>query len=140
MPEYKPGERQAIPEIPTTFGKAFAKPVKDDSVVLGTDGYESLARILQEAYEQSASGKGKERHANGLPFSEQIINTLPEMLGNMEGLGGLTYQVMKKTHEAVAMAGRNQLPHARKELLGAIVYAAAACLHLEKFSVKQAEE
>ena len=34
-------------------------------------GYESLAQVLQEAYDQAARGKGAERHANDLPFDQQ---------------------------------------------------------------------
>ena len=36
-------------------------------------GYEVVADILQQALDQAQSGKGKERHGQGLPFTEQKI-------------------------------------------------------------------
>lgn len=94
-------------------------------------GYSDLARVLTLAYDQSARGKGAERHAKRRPFAEQPIRTIPAMLGEWEGLGGLTYQVIKKTQESVGMATRGDTHAAMRELLGAIVYAAAAYLHIE---------
>jgi hypothetical protein len=96
-------------------------------------GYEDLARVLAAAYDQSARGKGAERHARGQAFENQPIRTIPLMLGAHEGLGGLAYQVIKKTQEAVGMSSRGMTEHAKKELLGAIVYAAAAYLHIEHY-------
>ena len=36
-------------------------------------GYEALAAVLQRAYDQASKGKGKDRHASGEPFTEQVI-------------------------------------------------------------------
>lgn len=82
-------------------------------------GYDILQAALGAAYDQAARGKGKERHANDLPFGEQPICTLNRMQGTPHGA---TYQVMKKVQES----SRLPVPRARHELLGAIVYAAAA--------------
>lgn len=86
-------------------------------------GYEHLADILTAAYNQSARGKGKERHANAAPWHEQRINTIPAQQKSIAD--GLAYQVQKKTLEACDMAERGDLDAAEREMLGAIVYAAA---------------
>lgn len=84
--------------------------------------YEALAAALQAAYAQSAEGKGKDRHANGRPFDEQPIMEI----GRMVGPGYQTGQAMKKAQEAMGMVSRGERERARAELLGAIVYLAAA--------------
>jgi len=84
--------------------------------------YTSLATALQAAYDQSAAGKGKERHANGRPFDEQPIMEIARMVGPGYQIG----QAMKKGQEAMGMYGRGDRDRARAELLGAIVYMAAA--------------
>ena len=94
----------------------------------GVAGYESLARVLGLAYDQSAKGKGKERHANAKPFDRQPILEIARMVG----LGYQTGQIQKKVQEATGMAARGQIDAAKAELLGAIVYAAAAFLYLEE--------
>lgn len=91
---------------------------------MATKGYEALAGILQEAHDQAASGKGKERHANARPFMQQPILEI----GRMCGLGYPTGQAQKKTQEAVGMFNRGEHKRAEAELLGAINYLAAAIL------------
>ncbi len=91
-------------------------------------GYEKLADVLTKAYDQSARGKGRERHANDKPFLEQPIFGISRMVG----LGGLTYQVCKKAQEATGMHERGSNDAAQAELLGVIVYAAAAYLLIEE--------
>lgn len=91
------------------------------------DGYEALAKVLQRAYDQSARGKGRERHATGLPFHEQ-----PIVRGAKDyGPGGPLFQVGKKSREAFGMLQRAERDAAVHELLGAIVYAAAAVVAIE---------
>ena len=87
-------------------------------------GYEELVEILIEALDQSAKGKGKERHAVNRPWVEQPIIELQRAIGNT---GGSLFQVMKKCQES------ERLPPERaiEELKGAIIYAAAA-IHLLK--------
>lgn len=87
-------------------------------------GYEALASILLSAYNQSARGKGKERHANGLPFDQQPIMDI----GRMSGIGGHVYQTMKKAQEAGNMVLRGEMDAAIHEFRGVIIYAAAAIL------------
>lgn len=90
-------------------------------------GYDKLAAVLELAYNQSARGKGKERHANDKPFDKQPILAIAGMCGT----GFLTGQVQKKVQEASGMASRGAVSAAQAELLGAIVYAAAAYIHLD---------
>lgn len=91
-------------------------------------GYESLERILKLAFEQSATGKGRARHANGKPFDKQPIMEIARMVG----LGGHTFQICKKAQEATTMAARGTPNAAKAELMGVIVYAAAGILLLEE--------
>ena len=90
-------------------------------------GYEDLRRVLELAYSQAARGKGKERHADGRAFMDQPIMLIQEMIGPGFGLG----QACKKLQESQ----RLEWSHAQNELLGAIVYIAAAYLHREKNNV-----
>ena len=89
--------------------------------------YAALRAILDEAFEQSASGKGAERHANGQPWDEQPINTIAATVG----VGFPAGQAIKKLSEAVGMLRRGQSDAARREVLGAIVYAAAMVRHID---------
>ena len=86
-------------------------------------GYEHLAAVLKDAYAQAAFGKGKERHANDLPFDHQPMQAISRLLGNPTGM---TYQVCKKVVEAMNMKDRAAR---RRELLGAIVYLAGVVVY-----------
>jgi hypothetical protein len=86
------------------------------------EGYAVLRAILDEAYDQSARGKGADRHANGRSFEQQPILEI----GRMVGPGFAAGQVMKKAQEAMSMAARGEVDAAVRELLGVIVYAASA--------------
>jgi hypothetical protein len=85
------------------------------------EGYELLANILTDAFEQASTGKGKERHGRGLPWHEQAIFTL----GRQYGPGGTGFQAAKKIGEAMGMIERGEYEAAEREILGTIVYAAA---------------
>lgn len=89
-----------------------------------TPGYEALAAVLQDAYNQAASGKGMERHATGLPFDEQPMQKLIDLYGPGFALG----QAAKKAQEA------QRLPYerARAEMLGAINYLAGAVIAADR--------
>lgn len=86
-------------------------------------GYECLAAVLGRALEQASQGKGKERHAQGLPFDQQPMQQLIRLYGPGFALG----QAAKKAQES------QRLPRDRAvaELLGAINYLAGAIIHLE---------
>jgi len=89
--------------------------------------YSALFNTLIDAFQQSAYHKGKERHGNGLPFVDQPIFTI----GKLFGPGFAGGQATKKLQEAIGMAERGDREAARKEALGAIVYAASLA-HLWK--------
>lgn len=88
-------------------------------------GYELLAGVLSEAYNQAARGKGAERHARDAePFHEQVILEGARRFGT----GSLLFQAFKKSEES------QRLPRdaAVKELLGAVVYLSAAVIHMKE--------
>ena len=88
---------------------------------LQAEGYHALAHELHAAFEQSAHGKGKERHANGRPFERQPILELTRLYGPGFSAG----QAAKKAQEALGMAQRGETDKAVHEVHGAIVYLAA---------------
>lgn len=89
-------------------------------------GYQELADILQAAYDQAARGKGKERHANDLPFKDQRMQVISDLLDSDDGMA---YQVIKKLTEGLQFKD----PAAReKELLGSIVYIAGILVRQRK--------
>jgi hypothetical protein len=93
------------------------------SVILDAPGYERLAHVLLRAFHQAAQGKGKERHAQSLPFHQQPMQKLIGLYGVGFALG----QAAKKAQES------QRLPHERAvaELLGAINYLAGAVIAME---------
>lgn len=97
---------------------------RTDAIYLQADGYEPLALTLQRAFIQAAHGKGKERHANGEPFTEQVMQDMARRFG----VGALLGQAFKKSEES------QRLPHDRAvaELLGAINYLAGAVIAMER--------
>lgn len=89
------------------------------------DDYLPLLRTFLGALEQAAYGKGRERHANDLPFIEQPILTMAHML---DSDAGLAQQVIKKTVEARSLPTKQARIN---ELRGTLVYAAAMILFEE---------
>lgn len=119
------------------------QPQRRHAVALGANGeklntereyetintmYAPLRRVLNEAFSQSSVGKGYERHANGKSFMSQPIMEITRM----HGIGFSTGQSAKKAQEACGMVSRGEYEAAKRELLGAIVYIAAACLWVEE--------
>lgn len=99
-----------------------------DQIISEHEDYEDLARILNMAYDQAASGKGKERHANGKPFDRQPIMEI----ARMTGLAYHTGQAMKKIQEAHKLLKIKGKEAAIRELLGVEVYVAAAIKLIEE--------
>ncbi len=90
----------------------FAQAVAD------VNGERRVSLALSLAYQQSAGGKGAERHANEKPWLKQPILDIQRLTGWAFAVG----QAMKKTQEASRMDPK----HAAHELLGACVYLAGA--------------
>jgi hypothetical protein len=86
--------------------------------------YYDLFIVLQKALYQAQDGKGAERHGNGLSFTEQPALTITRAVG----LGFPLGQAMKKIQESQRM----DPDAAKRELLGAINYLAAAVLFLDE--------
>jgi hypothetical protein len=130
-------KRPTLPTRDIHTGKTppYQHPVNQaaDSVL-----YAPLREVLDEAYAQSATGKGRARHVRGgkpIPFDRQPILEIARMVGPGFGLG----QVIKKSQEAAGMIGRGQRPHACAELLGAIVYAAATIVALRELDTEDTD-
>lgn len=107
--------------------------ISERQVLVGTppsdDGYDCLRAVFDQAVEQAARGKGRERHASGEPFDEQTIMQTTRA----HGLGFATGQAEKKlreSHRLAEMEGGNA--RAVRELLGAINYTAAAIIRLQE--------
>jgi hypothetical protein len=87
--------------------------------------YEELNKVLSLAYWRASIGKGRERHGEGRPFTEQYICKGARRYG----IGALQYQIGKKCEEV------SKLPDTQakiNELLDIIVYAAAAVIVLKE--------
>lgn len=99
------------------------KQAQQDGVAMRAEGYESLAAVLHAAFGQAAFGKGKERHAQPVPFDAQPMLKLIDLYGAGFALG----QAAKKMQES------QRLPRdrAKAELLGAINYIAGAIIALD---------
>ena len=119
--EYSEPQEAVDPQL-----KAFPKFTLDED-------YRSLAGILVDAYHQAQSGKGKERHANGLPFEAQPMQTISGMLDSDKGMA---YQACKKIVEATNM---QSLPAFEREILGAINYLAGMII-FNRNSAEQASK
>lgn len=89
------------------------------------DNYASLRKVLMQALDQAQHGKGLERHANGLPFDQQIICVATRE----EGHGFTRGQVRKKIEEVKRLP---TIDAQIRELLSVIVYAAADIIILEE--------
>lgn len=85
--------------------------------------YEDLYRVLMDAYQQAAVGKGSQRHANDRPFKDQPMQSIIAL----NGKGFATGQISKKVQESLRM----EPEHAIHELLGAIVYAAGLIVYIQ---------
>lgn len=105
--------------------------MRGDTKMRVAKGYEVVAEILQKALDQAQSGKGRERHGQGLPFTEQRILSISRALRTD---GGLAYQVEKKIQEGREFDDLEQL---ERELCGAIIYTVAMIIyHREVFAAK----
>ena len=98
---------------------------KNEDHVNSPPHYKELRRVLDMAFEQASSGKGKERHAKGEPFEEQTIMQIIKA----HGVGFATGQGEKKLREHHGLSTDDAKIH---ELLGVINYTAAAILYYDK--------
>ena len=95
------------------YHKSRFEVVEEDS------SYSSLKRVLDMAYDQASSGKGKERHANNDSFESQPICQIPRYQGSIDFVTG---QAIKKCLEVTKLP---TVDAKVRELLGAINYIAA---------------
>jgi hypothetical protein len=97
--------------------------------------YAALDKVLQGAYAQASTGKGKERHADDEPFENQKICVINRWLAGSPVAGAL-FQAVKKTVESSRLSGERAI----NELRGAINYLAAAIILLEEKTPPESEE
>lgn len=100
----------------------FGKP---DTRFTGDTGYERLAKVLQDAHDHAARGKGADRHAKDLPFDKQRMQAISHLIDSPDGMA---YQVCKKVVEGL---GLPTLARQKAELWGAINYLAGIVIFLE---------
>ena len=86
--------------------------------------YVSLKCVLTQAYDEASIGKGHERHATEANFEDQQLCQDLRAFGVSPAL----YQIRKKALEV----DRLNYHHQKNELLGIIIYAAAAVIELER--------
>ena len=100
--------------------------------------YESLYDVLNAAYDQSAGGKGKERHAADNNFENQIICQIQRMLYDVKHpFGGGVYQAIKKSVEAGRLYQIKGWEAGYNEILGAINYLAAVAHLMKEYGEKE---
>lgn len=127
-------EREASAVAPRDRAAGQEVPLQTDTAgrLAATPGYELLAAVLDEALQQAQDGKGKERHGfTGATFEQQSIIALNELIGSIDGQA---YQVAKKLIESTRLSP----DRARRDLLGAINYAAAAVIQLDRQDARRA--
>lgn len=106
-----------------------------EPITLSAEGYDELAIILRDAFKQASEGKGRERHANDMPFDQQPMQTLSDMFDSDKGMA---FQVVKKLREGLDMPEYDRM---ERELLGSIVYTAGIILwHKRRGEAQKREE
>lgn len=116
-------------EVGTLIHEAIQAGLAGDPVeraLRSAPGYEQLVEVFTAAHDQAAYGKGKERHANDLPFHEQRMQTISDLVGSPDGM---VYQVTKKMTEGLQFDNPQKREH---ELLGAINYLAGIVIWLRR--------
>ncbi len=111
--------KAVAPSAPRSWQYEF-RDVKD------SNDYSELVKVLHDALTQAAYGKGRERHANDLPFHQQPMNAISDLIGSPLGL---VYQVCKKVVEGVNLPTHDQRV---RELLGVINYTAGIVIWLNR--------
>lgn len=89
------------------------------------NNYIKLKEVLDRAYNQAATGKGAERHAQGLPFEDQPMQQISRLIGSVDGMA---YQSIKKVQESLRLPSDDRKV---AELLGAINYLAGIVIYIE---------
>lgn len=87
--------------------------------------YDSLSFVLDQAFNRAAKGKGKERHADDLPFEQQDIC---QELRIFDSISPALFQARKKIKETRRLDREGAI----NELLDAVVYLSAAVIVLQE--------
>lgn len=113
-------EPKDYPYVPFDALKVSVEHVRNDL------DYKALRQVLDEALMQAAVGKGKDRHAKGLPFQEQRMLGISRLLDSERGMA---YQACKKIAEGLDLPSTDCKV---AELLGAINYIAGIVIFLRE--------
>lgn len=97
--------------------------------------YRPLFEALLEAFKQASQGKGKERHSNNAPFTDQPIFEIPRMIPSC-GAGFLIGQAIKKAAESALLYVEHGADKACHEIDGAINYLAALKIYMREAEAK----
>ncbi|HFQ2063740.1 TPA: hypothetical protein ACHP0M_004948 [Citrobacter freundii] len=120
-------EALVAPEaVAPSSARSWQYEFKDVKDVKDSNDYSELVKVLHDALTQAAYGKGRERHANDLPFHQQPMNAISDLIGSPLGL---VYQVCKKVVEGVNLPTHDQRV---RELLGVINYTAGIVIWLNR--------
>lgn len=111
----------------------YIEPILKTETLGKPDHYTSLRRVLDMALDQAQNGKGKERHANNLPFEQQLICVATRE----EGHGFPRGQIRKKIEEIKRLPN---LDAQIREALSIIVYAVADIIVMEEENEKLRRE
>jgi hypothetical protein len=114
----KPANVATEPEVEEIVLQAIPEPL------MSVEGYEKLADVLLRAYDQASAGKGKDRHANDLPFHLQPMQQICDQVGVGFAMG----QAIKKAQESLGLPRDRAIA----EVLGAINYLAGVVIFMEK--------
>ena len=104
------------------------------------DEYSSLKREFDNALEQASKGKGKERHAKkDENFEDQVMCAVQRLLID-HPVGGLAYQVIKKTIESGRLLNERGVDSAKNEIYGAMNYLGGVSIIYEEQREKDLEK
>ena len=110
----------------------------EDAYVI--DEYGSLKNEFDNALEQASKGKGKERHAKkDENFEDQVMCAVQRLLID-HPVGGLAYQVIKKTIESGRLLNERGVDSAKNEIYGAMNYLGGVSIIYEEQREKDLEK
>jgi hypothetical protein len=101
------------------ISKAFAEKEENTKTL---PEYQALKNEFDNALQQAQGGKGKERHARENQYFEDQVMCQVQRLLIDHPLGGLAYQVIKKTIESGRLYNDKGIEAAIEEIYGAMNY------------------
>lgn len=127
FPDRLPRESVGKTPPPSAYLEPFHK-LAEQLPSISESPYAELKRVFDQAFKSQTEGKARQRHnkSGTIPFERQRIMQISETSGSPHGL---SYQVTKKTLEALDM---EEVEKAIHELEGVMVYVGALILYVER--------